>query len=138
MEAIERYVRDEELPASAVLVVRGGPITTEKLVRAAKREQAVYTWRGRPLACVSVDAVIGEWSLERILADHLATRTTYATTTVGDVIEAGLALLPTFGVPHYDVVLEDATPKEVTRLMSILSEPIRNPYRRKGGRLSNG
>ena len=33
--------------------------------------------------------------------------------------------------PHYDVVLEGATMEPVARLMSILSEPIRNPYRRK-------
>lgn len=32
MEAIEPYIRDEELPPSSVLVVRGGPITVEKLL----------------------------------------------------------------------------------------------------------
>jgi hypothetical protein len=84
------------------------------------------------LASVSTEAVIGDWTLERVLSEHLATRTTYATTTVGQVIEQGLILLPTFAAPHYDVVLEDATVEEVARLMSILSEPIRNPYRRKG------
>ncbi|HTT88465.1 MAG TPA: hypothetical protein VMF65_02865 [Acidimicrobiales bacterium] len=132
MEAIEPHIRDDQLPDSSVLVVRGGPITSEKLLEAAKREQAVYTWRGRPLACISAEAVTGEWSLERLLAEHLGTRTTYATTTVGQVVDAGLALLPTFAVPHYDVVLEDATPQEVARLMSILSEPVRNQFRRKG------
>jgi hypothetical protein len=76
--------------------------------------------------------VLGEWSLERLLAERLATRTTYATTTVGQVLGAGLVLLPTFGAPHYDVVLEDATPQEVAKLMSVLSEPEPNPYRRKG------
>lgn len=132
MEPIEPFMRHEELPTSSVLVVRGGPITAEKLLRAARREQAVYTWRGVPLACVSAEAVTGDWTLERVLAEHLATRTTYATTTVGRVLEAGLALLPTFDSPHYDVVLEDSTDQEVARLMSILSDPIRNPYRRKG------
>ncbi len=137
MEAIERYIRDEDLPGSSVLVVRGGPVTAEKLLGAARREQAVYTWQGRPLACISTEAATADWPLERILADHLATRTTYAITTIGQVVEAGFALLPTFGAPHYDVVLEDATPQEVAKLMSILSEPIRNPYRRKGGRPPN-
>jgi len=81
---------------------------------------------------VSAEAVTPDWPLERVLSDHPTTRTTYATTTVGRVIEAGLVLLPTFGVPHYDVVLEDASPEEVAKLMSILSDPIRNPHRRKG------
>lgn len=67
-----------------------------------------------------------------MLAEHLATRTTYATTTVAAVTDAGMVLLPTFGAPHYDVVLEDATADEVAKLMSILSEPVRNPYRRRG------
>ena len=132
MEPIEPYTRDEELPASSVLVVRGGPITAEKLLQSARREQAVYTWRGHPLACVSAEALMGEWSLDRVLSEHLATRTTYATTTVGRVLQAGLVLLPTFDAPHYDVVLEDATSEEVAKLMSVLSQPLRNPYRRRG------
>ena len=131
MEPIEKYIREEEPPPSSILVVRGGPVTAEKLLEAARREQMVYTWRGRPLACVSVEAVTAEWSLERVLTEHLPTRTTYATTTVGAVADAGLGLLPTFGVPHYDVMLEDATAQEVAKLMSILSQPVRNPHRRK-------
>ncbi len=131
MEAIEPYIRDDELPPASVLVVRGGPVTAEKLLAAARREQAVHSWQGRPLACVSAEAVIGEWTLRRVPSEHLATRTTYATTTVSQVIAAGFVLLPTFGVPHYDVVLEDATPQEVTKLMSVLSEPIPNAYRRR-------
>lgn len=75
---------------------------------------------------------MGDWTLDRVLSEHLVTRTTYATTTVGQVIGAGFVLLPTFAAPHYDVVLEDATVDEVAKLMSVLSEPIRNPYRRKG------
>jgi hypothetical protein len=51
---------------------------------------------------------------------------------IGQVLGAGLVLLPTFGAPHYDVVLEDATPQEVAKLMSVLSKPEQNPYRRKG------
>jgi hypothetical protein len=131
VEPIEPFLRTEDLPPSSVLVVRGGPLTPEKLLQSARREQAVYTWRGSPLACVSTEAVTGDWTLERVLSEHLATRTTYATTTVGQVLEKGLVLLPTFAAPHYDVVLEEATTEEVARLMSILSEPIRNPYRRK-------
>lgn len=82
MEPIEPYIRDERLPGSTSLIVRGGPITAEKLWQAAAREQAVYPWRGEPLACVSAEAVTSEWPLERVLAEHLITRTTYALTTV--------------------------------------------------------
>jgi hypothetical protein len=132
VEPTEPFIRVEDLPAAAVLIVRAGPVTAEKLIAAARREQAIYTWRGSPLTCVSAEAVMGEWTLERVLSEHLTTRTTYATTTVRQVLSAGLVLLPTFAAPHYDVVLEDATVEQVARLMSILSEPIRNPYRRKG------
>ena len=83
------------------------------------------------MACVSTEAVMGDWTLERVLSEHLATRTTYATTTVGRVHDEGLMLLPTFDAPHYDLVLEEANMTQVARMMSILSEPIRNPYRQK-------
>lgn len=84
------------------------------------------------MACVSAEAVTEEWPLERLLTEHLATRTTYATTIVARVLDSGFILLPTFDAPHYDVVLADASLEEVAKLMSILSEPIRNPYRRHG------
>jgi hypothetical protein len=132
MEPIEPHVRDETPPTSTTLVVRGGPVTVEKVLQAARREQAVYTWRDKPLACVSVEAVTEAWPLERLLAEHLATRSTYATTTVADVLRAGLILLPTFDPPHYDVVLEEASPAEAARFMSILSQPIVNPHKRRG------
>jgi hypothetical protein len=132
VEPIEPYVRDETPPTSTTLVVRGGPLTAEKLLQAARREQAVYTWREKPLPCISVEAVTDEWPLERLLAEHLATRSTYATTTVREVLRAGLTLLPTFDPPHYDVVLEDASSAEAARFMSILSQPIANPHKRRG------
>jgi hypothetical protein len=132
MEPIEAYIRDESPPPGTTLIIRGGPITPEKLLQAARREQAVYTWQNRPLACVSVEAVTDQWPIERLLTQHLATRTTYATTTVAEVLSAGFGLLPTFDPPHYDVALQDASHDEVAKLMSILSDPISNPYRRKG------
>lgn len=111
-----------------------GPSLPRSCSRPPGREQTVYTWREQPLACVSVEAVTPDWPIDRVLSEHLTTRTTYATTTVAEVVEAGLVLLPTFAVPHYDVVLEDASPQEVAKLMSILSEPMRNPHRRTGRR----
>lgn len=102
------------------------------MLEAARREQLVYTWRGSPLACVSVEAVAGDWSLERLLSERLYTRTSYSTTSVGQVLEVGLSLLPTFDFPHYDVVLREASEAEVAKLMSIVTEPVRNPYRRRG------
>jgi hypothetical protein len=75
---------------------------------------------------------MGHWTLERVLSEHLATRTTYATTNgrPGDRRRALAAA--DVRRPHYDVVLKDATVEEVASFMSILSEPIRNPYCRKG------
>ena len=131
MEPIEPYVRVEELPAPSVLVVRGGPITAEKLLEAAEGNRPSTPARRSP------GVRVGRGGDGRVDVGTGTGRTSgdedpYATTTVGQVVNAQLVLLPTFAAPHYDVVLEDATVDEVARLMSLLSDPIRNPYRRKG------
>ena len=131
MEPIEPFIRAEELPATSVLIVHGGPITADKLLEAARREQSVYSWRGSPLACVSTEAVMGGWTLERLLAEHLATRTMYATTTVGRVVDEAPAASADLRRPSLRCGPGKAAMAQVAKLMSILSEPIRNPYRRK-------
>ena len=130
-QAIERFLRDEVPPDDVVVVVRAGPLTVEKLVEHATREQERYTRRGVPLPSISVDAVVGGWTLEAILRDRLWSRSSYATTTVGVLRAAGFEMLPTFQVPHYDVVLPAASPDEAGILLSLFSPAERNTYRRR-------
>jgi len=115
---IEPSIRDEEPPDDAILVIRAGPVTVEKILEHARREEGRFTFRGAPMASVSVDATIGDWTLEAILRDRLWSRTTYATTTVGALRRSGHDLLPTFGVPHYDLLLPAATLKAAGSLLA--------------------
>jgi hypothetical protein len=83
------------------------------------------------MASISVDATIGPWTVELILKERLWSRTSYATATVEKLRSAGHELLPTFDVPHYDVVLPAATSDAAGTLLSLFGPAERNPYRRR-------
>ena len=131
LRPIESHIRDEDPPDDAVLVLRGGPMTAEKLLEHARREQRRFSYRGRPMPSVSVDATIAGWTVHAILEQRLWTRTSYATTTVARLREAGYVLLPTFDVPHYDLLLPAATEAAAGTLLSVFGPAERNPYRRR-------
>src|SRR5205809_555983 len=61
--------------------------------------------RGRNMASVSVDLVLPDWPLERILSHQLATYRRYATCEVGTLVSSGFEVLATGDRPHADVVL---------------------------------
>ncbi len=128
---IEASIRDEEPPGDAILVIRAGPVTVEKILEHARREEGRFNYRGAPMASVSVDATIGGWTLEAILRDRLWSRSTYATTTVGALRRSGHDLLPTFGAPHYDLLLPAATLEAAGSLLVRFGPAERNPYRRR-------
>src|SRR6266540_931185 len=108
LRPIEPHVRGEDPPDDAVLVLRGGPLTAAKLLEHALREQRRFSYR-LPMPSVSVDATVGGWTVDTILERRLWTRTSYAATTVGRLRQAGYVLLPTFDVPHYDLLLPAAS-----------------------------
>jgi hypothetical protein len=62
-EPIEVYLRAEEPPDDAVVVVRGGPVAVEKIVEHAKRQARDYTFRGEPMHSVSVSLTVAGWDL---------------------------------------------------------------------------
>lgn len=131
LEPIEPHLRAEEPPGDAVLVIRGGPLTAAKLAEHAGREAVRFSYRGLALASVSVEATVGGWSLEAILKELLWSRTTYATATAASLRAAGYELLPTFGAPHYDVVLAAATVEAAGSLLELFGPAEPNPYRRR-------
>lgn len=130
-QPIEPHLRDEAPLADTVVIVRAGPLTVEKLVEHALREQGRFSYRGRPMPSMSVDATVGGWTVESILQDRLWSRPSYATTTVGELVGAGYALLPTFEVPHFDVLLPAANRDEAGTLLSLLGAAERNAFRRR-------
>lgn len=128
---IEAHLRAEELADGASVVVRGGPLTGENFLEHARRQMAIYSFEGAPMASVSVFAAVGEWTLERLLAERLWSRTTYATATAGALRALGYPVLATFLTPHYDVVLPEASGDAAATLVGQFSAPQRNPYRRR-------
>lgn len=128
---IEPHLRAEDPPDDSVFVLRGGPLTVEKLLEHAIREQRRFSYRGLPMPSVSVDATVGGWTVEAILKERLWSRSSYAVTTAGRLREAGCVLLPTFAVPHYDVLLPATTEAAAGTLLSLFGPAERNPYRRR-------
>lgn len=131
LKPIEADVRAEEPPDDTVLVIRAGPLTVEKLVEHAQRQQREYSYRGLPMSSVSVDAAVAGWTVEAILRDRLWSRSSYSTGVVRVLRGAGFELLPTFEAPHYDVVLPTATTDAASTLLSLFGPAERNPYRRR-------
>ena len=127
LEPIESYLRAED----TAVVLRGGPIAVEKVVAHALREARAYSFGGMPLYSVSVSAAVDGWSVDDLLAGPLASRTTYPITTLGTLRAAGFSALPTFASPHYDIVLRSGGYDEASRLLSMFSEPLPNPYKRR-------
>lgn len=131
LRPIEDELRDGAPPPDAIVVVRGGPLTVQKLVEHARREQAIYSYRGAPLASVSVDATINGWTVDSILRERLWSRSSYASTTVERLRAGGFELLATFDAPHFDVVLPDASDEAATTLLALFGPSEHNPYRRR-------
>jgi hypothetical protein len=128
---IEPHIRQEDPPADGVLVIRGGPLTIEKLLDHAVRQQRDYSFRGQPMASVSVAATVDGWTVDRILRERLWSRTTYGTATVATVQAAGYELLPTHRAPHYDIVLPAATFESASMLLTLFGTGLSNPFRRR-------
>jgi hypothetical protein len=60
---VGRPIRSERTPDDAVVVVRGGPIAADKIVEHARRQEALFTFRERPMMAISVDLTVAGWTL---------------------------------------------------------------------------
>ena len=124
------WTPDGEMPSEAEIVVRGSPITAEKLWTHAIRQAREYSYRGEHMASVSVDIVLPGWPLDGILAVQLETYTRYATCPVQALVEAGFGLLATGAIPHADVVFPAVDSLWAERLAALLAgSEQRNPYK---------
>jgi len=131
-EPIEPYVRSEMPPDDAVVVVRGGPVAPEKIVEHAQRQAREYTYRDVPMYSVSVSLTVPGWDLSALLAGPLSSRSTFAVSTAGVVRAAGFELLPTYGAPHYDLLLDTGEYREAETLLGLFGSPTPNPYKSRG------
>jgi len=131
-EPIESYLRSEEPPDDAVVVVRGGPVSPEKIVEHAHRQAREYTYRNVPMYSISVSLTVPGWDLSALLAGPLSSRSTFAVSTAGVVRAAGFELLPTYEAPHYDLLLATGEYREAEALLGLFGSPEPNPYKRRG------
>ena len=130
-EELRDHVRDEWPSASDVVIIRGGPDTLGKLSTHAHRTHRAYSLDGLPFWGVSVFCALdarGPASLDGLLSGRLSTYHAVHTPTVGQIVEAGFTLLPTFARPHYTLRLRDASHGELERLLAALGSPRENPY----------
>jgi hypothetical protein len=122
-------VREEPVPATATVIVRGGPDSVAKLTAHAARTARAYALDGVPALGISVFAAlddIGVASLDGILAAKLSTYRVIHFTAVGDLQAAGFSLLPTFGRPHLTLMLKGVD--QVEQLLAVLGPARPNPH----------
>lgn len=130
LEPIEPHLRSgEQLEPHADLVVRGWPLTVQGVLQNADDARSRFSWRGEPLVAVSGEATVGGRTLDELLAGpRLRTRRRYATAVAQSLLEAEFVLLPSFGVPHYSIVLRAYSDDEARRLLEVLGQARQNPY----------
>lgn len=130
-EAIERHVRAQEIqPAGTNVLLRGSPLTPEKFAEHANRTARAYTYLDEPRVGISVDVSRDAADTARLLKGRrLSTRRRVARAPVEDVLGAGFVLLPTFGAPHYTVVVGHVPTATLEVLTALAArDVIENPY----------
>jgi hypothetical protein len=112
-------LRNEQQPAVATLLVRGGPDTASKLRRHAERTARAWALDGRPLFGISVFAVL-DMPLDDLLRRRFTSFRAVHTPTVGRLAESQFELLPTGRRPHFTVRLHSVNDSELDRLLAAL------------------
>ncbi len=129
------HVRSETLRGEDIVVIRGGPDTAEKVLGHARRLHAIYVLDGMPVFGVSVVAALddlGPASLDRLLADRMASYGSVYLPRAGSLIDAGFELLPTFARPHFTALFQSDARQIIERFLKALGPEHANPYH--GGR----
>lgn len=130
-QPIEPLVRDELPPGNDVVVVRGGPLTAQKFVEHALRQQAVFTYRSEPMVAISVDLTIQGWTVERILRERMWSRSRFATTSVGQLRSAGHEFVPTGRTPHHSLTMPEATEAAAVELLAHFGPTLVNDFKQR-------
>ena len=127
---IEDELRSGELlDPAAHLVIRGWPVNVAGILRNADMTRQRYSLGGEPFVAISAEVTIPGWDLESILSGpRLRSRRSYAIAAVGDLLEVGFDLLPSFNAPHYSVRLPSYTEGWAERLVEAFGDVKPNPY----------
>jgi hypothetical protein len=128
---IEPLIRVERAPDETVVVIRAGPMTADKIVEHAQRQQAVFTYGGEPMIAISVDLTVDGWTMERILRERMWSRSTYAVTTAGELRAAGYELVATNAAPHYSVVLPQADQSAAQQFLNHFGPTMTNEFKQR-------
>lgn len=113
------------------MIVRRRPDSLEKLAQPALRTKRAFVLDGAPLMGVSVFLALadsGEASVDGILAGRMISYRIVHTSTVARIREAGFGLVPSFGRPHYTLVVPDASAATIEALATALGPGTANPY----------
>lgn len=118
-------LRHEDPPGDIVVIVRGGVMAPESVVRTARTSFSRHGFFG-----MSVFAAI-EMTVEELVARTPELRRDrykqLRRSTVGQLRGAGFALLATLDWPHFDVVLPDLEDGTLARLDACFSQPFPTP-----------
>ena len=129
-EELRPLLRDEQPPADAVVVVRGGPSSVDRIREHVRRTHDAFELDGRPLWGISVFCAlddVGPAAVDTLLRRFSSYRVVHLPT-VGRLIAAGFDLLPSFRRPHFTVRLDDVDEASVARLLDALGPAEANPY----------
>jgi hypothetical protein len=124
-------LRDEQAPGDAIIIVRGGTDTLDKLRRHVERTARAWSLDGQPLLGVSVFAAL-DMSLDELLWHRFGNFQTIYTLTAGRLRNQSFELLPTGQRPHFTVRLSHAADSELRRLLAALGDVQPNPQYSKG------
>lgn len=118
-------LRIGDAPAEAVVIVRGGSDSVDKLRRHALRTARAWSLDGNPLFGVSVFAAV-DMPVPSLLRARFGSFRTVHLTTVGELTHS-FELLPTGRAPHYTVRLRSAEEPELAMLLAVLGPARDNP-----------
>lgn len=124
-------IRGGHPPEDTVVVVRAGVMAPESL-----RRSAADSFDDFGAYLISVEAVLDGRTLAEACATSPRIGRRYGKirlSTVGRLRSAGLVLLATYDVPHFDVVLPDLSDSSIIRLVQCFDEPVENPGRGRPG-----
>ena len=135
-QELRSYLRGDPAPEDAVVVVRGGPASLERLSAHALRTRDAFLLDGEPVLGISVFCAlddIGPASLDALLRRFSSYRVVHLPH-AGQLRAAGFDLLDSFGRPHYTLRLHSLG--DVAQLLDALGPAEANPYhgRRPGRR----
>ncbi len=98
-------LRNESPPDNAVVVIRGGPDTVDKIAYHAAKTAKLWSYEGAPVEGISVFLALGdsgEHSLDSVLASMSTYRVVHLVT-VGQLRAHGFDLLATGRRPHFEL-----------------------------------